>query len=95
MLKSHQLIDNVGSVLVSTKVAGEKTSTFRSDSFNLTLEWLPSSKMSGARIKSAFSAVALPSAKVLFGAKAEGAQPVCTQVRERGTRKEMLRHGGT
>ena len=88
VLKTLRLVDKIGSLLLNNRVPGERPTTLRSDSFDLTLEWLPSSKLSGARIKSALSEVALPSGKALFGTKAEKTRSVGAQVRKRRRRKE-------
>ena len=66
ILRTLQLVDNIGTVLLNTKIASERPTNLRLDSFNITLEKLRSSEMSHKSVRNALTRIILPSAAVLL-----------------------------
>ena len=78
------LIDKLGTTLLSTKVAGEKPSTFISDSIAMTLDRQKPRGMGNKTLlnKEDLGVVTLPSAETLFGNKTTLLDYVDAQVSE-------------
>lgn len=78
--RTLQLIDDLGSTLLTTKVVGERPSVFNTTKLNMILDRQIPAKMSRKIYGKGIEKVALPSTETLFGQDSGDLQSVDAQV---------------
>ena len=78
--RTLQLIDDLGSTLLTTKVVGERPSVFTTTTLNMILDRQTPAKMSRKIYGDGIEKVALPSTETLFGKNSGDLQSVDAQV---------------
>ena len=78
-----RLVDQLGTTLLSTKMTGEKSSTFKADLITMTVDRQVPSKVGGKTLRPSkeVGAVSFPSSEILFEKNMTDLPSVDTQVR--------------